>query len=90
MITASQNGGRVPADLLDRVFKGFELREDLDGPKRDRYRAASSLASRYCSHLVRRFREQTRLSELLPELRSFYRLSQGGKIGRSHHAIYAS
>jgi hypothetical protein len=88
-LLASKNGGRVPANLLDRLFSDFEPRPGLGVEERARYEAASSLASRYCSYVIQTAlsREQ-RFATLLPELRSFYRLGQGGKIGRIHHIVY--
>ncbi len=96
LILASRSGGRVPLDILDRLFDDFVVRSDLDAPHRERYLAASSLASRYCAHLVRTFFTPShgldgspRLGEMLVELRRFYRLSQPGKIGRIHQTVYA-
>jgi hypothetical protein len=88
LLHASRNEGRVPANLLDRLFGDFELRADLDPEKRERYSAASSLASRYCSYVLQTALVQERgLRRILPELRSFYRMSQGGKIGRIHRVV---
>jgi len=91
IMLATRNHGRVPLDLLDRLFSDFEPRSDLDVESRERYAAASSLASRYCSYLVQATLARERgLSALLPELRSFYRLSQPGKIGRIHNIVYSA
>ncbi len=90
LLLARQNRGRVPADLLDRLFGSFELREGLDESHRARYLAASSFARNYCSSLVRRFLRHSRLSDLLEDLRLFYRLSQCGKIGHISRVVYAS
>jgi len=88
LMLASSNGGRVPANLVDRLFGDFEPRRGLDVERKERYQAASSLASRYCSRVVQAALAEESLSHLLPELRSFYRLSQSGKIKRIHHAVY--
>jgi hypothetical protein len=89
LLHASRNRGRVPNDLLDRMFSDFSLRPDLDCERRERYTAASSLASRYCSYVVQSSLERDcGLAPLLAELRSFYRLSQRGKIGRIHDLVY--
>jgi hypothetical protein len=86
---ASRNRGRVPKDLLDRMFSDLIVRPDLDSDRRERYTAASSLASRYCSYVVQSALERdSGLAPLLAELRSFYRLSQRGKIGRIHDVVY--
>lgn len=89
LLHASRNRGRVPRDLLDRMFSDFAVRPDLDSERRERYIAASSLASRYCSYVVQSALEHdSGLAPLLAELRSFYRLSQRGKIGRIHEVVY--
>ena len=89
LLHASENQGRVPRDLLDRLFSDFIVRPNLDDERRERYLAASSLASRYCASVVQQALEsETGLAPLLAELRSFYRLSQRGKISRIHAVIY--
>lgn len=90
MLLASRNRGRVPKNLLDRLFGDFEIRSDLDARKRERYEAATSLASRYCSYFVQAALSRDRFQRVLPELRSFYRLTQRGKIGRIHNLVYTA
>jgi hypothetical protein len=90
LLLASRNRGRVPKDLLDRLFGDFEVRSDLDPHRRERYEAASSLASRYCSYFVQSALSKERFQRLLPELRRFYRLTQRGKIGRIHNLVYTA
>jgi hypothetical protein len=90
LLVASNNRGRVQAGFLDRLFGDFELRDELDADARERYAAAASFASRYCSYVIRDSLGRTSLRALLPELRSFYRLTQGGKIGRIHNRVYAA
>lgn len=89
ILLASRNDG-VPRNLLDRLFGDFEIRRELEPMTRERYEAATSLASRYCTHVVQAALSHNRLSALLPELRSFYRLTQRGKIGRIHNIVYAA
>jgi hypothetical protein len=90
-LLAASNQGRVPSDLLDRLFGDFVPRSDLDSESRARYVAASSLASRYCSYVVQATLARERgISPLLPELRSFYRLSQRGQIRRIHNVVYSA
>jgi hypothetical protein len=89
LLHASSHRGRVPKDLLDRMFSDFTLRPGLDSERRERYAAASSLASRYCSYVVQSALERDcGLAPLLAELRSFYRLGQRGKIGRIHEVVF--
>jgi hypothetical protein len=90
-LLAARNRGRVPSDLLERLFGDFVPRSDLDSESRERYVAASSLASRYCSYVVQATLARERgISALLPELRSFYRLSGPGKIRRIHNVVYGA
>jgi hypothetical protein len=73
------------------MFSDFTLCPELDSEQRERYAAASSLASRYCSYVLSPALErEARFGPLLEELRSFYRLSQRGKIDRIHRVIYHS
>lgn len=88
LLVASQNRGRVPTGFLDRLFGDFEVRSDLDAGTHERYAAAASFASRYCSYVVQDSLGHSSLRALLPELRSFYRMTQGGKIGRIHNVVY--
>ena len=90
LMLAAENGGRIPAELLDRLFDDFQLREGLDPSRRERYLAASSFARSYCSFLMRQFLRRSRLSDLLAELRHFYRLTQRGKIGHIYQTVYAA
>ncbi|HXV59489.1 MAG TPA: hypothetical protein VEK15_02260 [Vicinamibacteria bacterium] len=90
LLLAANNGGRVPSNLMDRLFSDFRPREDLDSEQRERYWAASSLASRYCSYVVQASLETQEFGRLLPELRSFYRLNQQGKIGHIHNIVYTA
>jgi hypothetical protein len=91
LLHASCNRGRVPRNLLERMFSDFTLDPRLDAAQRERYAAASSLASRYCSYVLSPALErEARFGPLLSELRSFYRLSQRGKIDRIHRVVYNS
>ncbi|MFQ5791551.1 MAG: hypothetical protein ACE5JI_13855, partial [Acidobacteriota bacterium] len=87
LLLARQNRGLVPSHLLDHLFSDYELREGLDPSRRERYRAANSLARSYCSTLVRRFLSRASLPELLTDLRHFYRLSLSGKVGHIYRAV---
>ena len=82
LLLASEDDGFVPERLHQRLFDDFTLRSGLDASARNRYLEASGLASRYCSRVVPPELSRRHLAELLSELRSFYRLTQRGKIGR--------
>ena len=90
LLLAAKNEGRVRANVLERLFGDFEVRRGLDSRRRDRYTAAASLASRYCSYVVEASLGRESLNTLLPELRSFYRLSQRGKIGRIMNVVFTA
>jgi hypothetical protein len=90
LLIAGRNGGLMPTRLLGDLFGDFGLRDGLDSSQRHRYLTASSFARSYCSSLMRRFLRQSRLADLLADLRHFYRLTQGGKIGHIYRAVYTA
>ena len=47
-----------------------------------RYAEANRYAGRYCRSLSQRYLKDGAGASMMPELRRFYRLSQGGKIRR--------
>ncbi len=63
-----------------RLFEDFQLEPDLDGDERDRYRAANDGARRYSASLERRFVARRGTSDMLAELRRFYRLPLASKL----------
>lgn len=67
--------------LRRRLYNDITFAEDLDGDERDRYRVANLEARRYAETLSRRFVSRDRLTDMLPELRRFYRLDLDGKLG---------
>jgi hypothetical protein len=72
---------RSSADLRRRLFRDVSFHDDLDAVERDRYRTANGEADRYAEALERRFVKTDRLSEMLIDLRRFYRLGLDGKLG---------
>ena len=71
---------RRSAELRRRLFEQFSFELDLDDDERARYRTANSNAQRYSASLERRFVQSGRISEMLGELRRFYRLPLDGKL----------
>lgn len=63
-----------------RHFGRLQLRPDLPGVDRGRYRTAHIAAYRYCRALERRFPRRADLPGLLRELRSFYRSAPHHKL----------
>ncbi len=68
------------AELRRRLFEQFSFEPDLDDDERARYRTANSNAQRYSASLERRFVQPGRISDMLGELRRFYRLPLDGKL----------
>ena len=67
--------------LRTRLYEDISFSTDLDRDEHDRYRVANQEARRYTQTLSRTFVAQDRLSDMLPELRRFYRLGLGAKLG---------
>jgi len=67
--------------LRRRLYDDVTFSEDLDADEHERYRVANGEARRYAAALSRRFVSQDRLTDMLPELRRFYRLDLDGKLG---------
>lgn len=71
--------------LRRRLFEDFEYHDDLDEEELSRYRMANRTAHRYTARLERLVRER-RISEMLRELRRFYRQPLGGKLALARAA----
>jgi hypothetical protein len=72
----------VIANLRRRLYLDVRFADDLSAEERDRYRTANAEAGRYAAALERRFVRDDRLTEMLGELRRFYRLPLDGKLDR--------
>jgi len=77
-----QNEGAVSPRLRALLFRHYHLAEHVTDEGRDRYRAASELAYRYCGYLEERFLRPSRLHDLAREARRFYRMGQREKLER--------
>ena len=66
--------------LRQRLFERFVFEDDLDAEERDRYRAANENARRYSASLERRYVHHRRITDMLDELRRFYRMSLPAKL----------
>lgn len=75
-----QNEGAVSTRLLELMFRNYRLGEALSPERKERYRAASGLAERYCGWLERSFLRRGRLTDLRREARRFYRMGQREKL----------
>jgi len=65
--------------LRRRLFEYFEFHHDLDAEELDRYKLANRTAHQYSAKLERYVRE-SRILEMLEELRRFYREPLSGKL----------
>jgi hypothetical protein len=77
-----QNEGAVSRHLRELLFRRYRLAAGLTRERAERYRAASTLADRYCGWLEQRFLRPARLEDLTRESRRFYRLGQRAKLER--------
>tara|TARA_R110002096_G_scaffold77896_8_gene183406 strand:- start:44444 stop:45079 length:636 start_codon:yes stop_codon:yes gene_type:complete len=66
--------------LRDRLFKQIEYDADLEPHEQERYRVANNNALSYSESLERRYVARGQVSEMLVELRKFYRLGLRGKM----------
>jgi len=66
--------------LRDRLFGEALYDSDLDRDERDRYTAANDNALRYATYLEKQFVARHRITEMLAELRRFYRLGLAAKL----------
>ena len=71
---------QTPSDLRALLFERFELEVGLDREERDRYLAANANARAYAASLDSRFVARGALSDMLDELRRFYRLGAAEKL----------
>jgi hypothetical protein len=67
--------------LRRRLYGDITFAADLDGDERDRYRLANLEARRYTESLSRTFVARDRVSDMLTELRRFYRFGLDAKLG---------
>jgi hypothetical protein len=84
LMTAPGTGGVTDDDgpeLRRRLYDTVTYAPDLDVDEHDRYRVANAEARRYAKALDHKYVARRRLSEMLPELRRFYRLDLDGKLG---------
>jgi hypothetical protein len=80
-----QGGGD---ELRRRLYRKVRFHDDLDAEERDRYRTANAEAERYAEGLERRYVRRDRVSDMLVELRRFYRMGLDDKCG--HISRYAA
>ncbi len=74
-LLSTEHSVSVSATLRQRLYKDVVYDEDLDQEERERYRVANNNALRYSESLERRFVARQSISDMLVELRHFYRMS---------------
>jgi hypothetical protein len=76
-----RGAGADRGDLRRRLYADVRFLDDLDADERDRYRTANAEAARYAEALDRRFVREDRVTDMLGELRRFYRMGLDDKRG---------
>lgn len=74
-LLSTEHNQSTSAFLRQRLFKDVVYDHDLDVEEQERYRVANNNALRYSESLERRFVAKHRVSDMLVELRRFYRMS---------------
>jgi hypothetical protein len=88
LLALDQEDYALAARLHGWLFDDVSFHPDLDREQRERYRAASNYAARFCHGISRRLLEGN--AGGLEELRHFYRLTQTHKIGHIHSQAWAA
>lgn len=83
-----ESTGDQARGLRSRLYDDVTYFDDLTPDERDRYRVANGEARRYAERLSRTFVARDRVSDMLAELRQFYRLGLDAKL--SHIARVAA
>ena len=81
LLTAWSLRGEPPEGLRERLFAHVRFHADLSGEERDRYRAANQAAGGFAASLEERYVRRRAPGGLFDEVRRFYRLGCGGKLG---------
>lgn len=79
-LLSTEHSQSSSAFLRQRLFKDVVYEHDLDVEEQERYRVANHNALRYSESLERRFVANHRISDMLAELRRFYRMSLPKKL----------
>ncbi len=86
-VLVDETAARHPEELRAHLFEDARLDPDLDTVERDRYERAHEEARRYTKTLERQYLKPRRMTDMLGELRRFYRLGLQDKLG--HIARFA-
>jgi len=88
LLALAQDDQALANRLHGWLFDDVRFHPDLDNEQRERYRAASDYAARFCYGLADRLRAGN--EHVIDELRHFYRLTQRDKIGHIHSQAWSS
>ena len=80
-LLAANAGGPGGRGLRQRLYDDVTFASDLDRDEHDRYRAANAEARRYTFALDERYVAVDRVSDMVTELRWFYRQGLDSKLG---------
>ncbi len=87
LIALQQDDVALAGRLHGWLFDDVSFHPQLSAAQRERYRAASDYAARFCHRLSGRLHSDDERG--LAELRHFYRLTQARKIGHIHSQAWA-
>ena len=89
-VLLQEQTGEFPGHrIIRQLFEETCFYAHLSEQELERYRSASSFASRYCHSLESRFPRDRVASDMMQELRAFYRLPQPGKVSHIQSAQLA-
>ena len=89
-VLLQEQPGEVRAHrIIEYLFEETCFYAHLSELELERYRSASSFASRYCHSLESRFPRDRVAGDMMQELRAFYRLPQPGKVSHIQSAQLA-
>jgi len=75
--------------LFARLFDRHRFHVELAPEELARYKNASNFAGRYCRSLEKRFPQEELGTDMVQDLRAFYRLPQPDKLSFIHSAFFA-
>lgn len=84
---AQQRQDLKPAQLWRCLFESPNFDGALQGEELSRYVDATHYAGRFCFQLENQYLKKNRNSEMMAELRKFYRMTQTAKISRINSAF---
>lgn len=88
LLALAQDDRALADNLHSWLFDDVSFHPGLDTEQRERYRAASDYAARFCHRVAGRLRDCS--ANAIDELRHFYRLTQTHKIGHIHSQAWGT